>query len=205
MMRCLLKITLCCLFIPACTDGLTNDDQSTGTVPVGKVARKVGVRNFQEINLTMSALTGIDHQEESIKKVYDSVSSMLPLDNSAQGFHAPVQVAIFRLASVYCHQLIIVGRGRDKLFPDINFDAAAKVALAPDKRNDVASAFVTVLWERSASVPLPASESIASISQYISEAIDELNSAEADSKKQTKEVLFSVCNAMLASAPVTFH
>lgn len=174
-MQLLSKMMLCYLCISACQ----HDDskvQAAGTVPVEKISKKIGVRNFQEINLTMSTLTGIDHHSKPIKDVYRLVSSMLPLDNSASGFHPPVQVAVFRLASAYCHQLINIGKGRTEMFPDIDFDADAAIALAPDKRGNVASAFVTAFWERSAAVQLPASESTAKISQYISEALGEPSS-----------------------------
>ena len=216
-MQFLAKMTLCCFFISACQSGVDSEAEQAGTaavVTVEKVSRKIGVRNFQEINLTMSSLTGIDNQSKPIKEVYNIVSSMLPLDNSANAFHPPVQVAVFRLASSYCHQLINNGEGRAELFPEIDFDAPAAVALAPDKRDDVATAFVAAFWDRSAAVQLPVSESVAKITQYIGEALGE-SSATKDSERyiandvkpmrQTKEVLFTVCNAMLASAPVMFH
>ena len=216
-MQFLAKIILCCFFMSACQSGVDSEDKHAGSaqgVTVEKVPRKIGVRNFQEINLTLSALTGIDHQSQPIKEVYNIVSSMLPLDNSADAFHAPVQVAVFRLASSYCHQLINNGEARAKIFPEINFDAPAAVALAPDKRHDVATACVTAFWGRSAAVQPPVAESVAKLTQFIGEALGEPSTA-SDSERyiakdikpiqQTKAVLFTVCNAMLASAPVMFH
>ena len=148
-MQFLSKMMLCCLCISACQHDESELQAAGGTtVPVEKISKKIGVRNFQEINLTMSTLTGIDHHSQPIKDVYRVVSSMLPLDNSARGFHPPVQVAVFRLASAYCHQLINIGQGRAEMFPDIDFDAAAVDALAPDKRSNVASAFVSAFWGR---------------------------------------------------------
>lgn len=216
-MRFLAKITLGCLLMFACqsdVDSKVEQAGGTGIVTVEKVSRKVGVRNFQEINLTMSTLTGINHQSKPIKNVYNIVSSMLPLDNSADAFHPPVQVAVFRLASSYCHQLINKGEGRAKIFPDIDFDTPAAVALASDKRSEVASAFVAAFWGRSAAVQLPVAESTAKITRYIGEALGEPSTTKDSERyiakdvkpmQQTKEVLFTVCNAMLASAPVMFH
>ncbi|MDE3270376.1 MAG: hypothetical protein OYH77_08885 [Pseudomonadota bacterium] len=214
MMSSLSKITLCCVCFSACQADDSNDGQVSAVVPVAKVSKKIGLRNFQEINLTMSTLTGIDHHAKPIRDVYDTVSSMLPLDNSASAFHPPVQVAVFRLASAYCHQLINLGKGRNDIFPAIDFEADATVALAPDKRDRVAAAFIAAFWERSSSATLPTSESRSIIVQYISEALGE-HSAVQDAERyiakdvapmqQTKEVLFTVCNAMLASAPVMFH
>lgn len=219
-MQSLPKVTLgiCLSLMFSCqssdeNEALSGDAENVnGYVEVKKTVRRIGVRNFQEINMTMSLLTGIDSKKSRIKNDYEIISSMLPLNNSVSAFHGPVQVGVFRLASSYCDQLINKEiKTRGAMFPDIDFASPPSVSLPPTARSEVATAFIDVFWGRSSAVRPPKEESVAKITRFIGDALGETGGSgsympdDTQPMRDTKEVLFSVCNAVLASAPVIFH
>lgn len=176
----------------------------------GKASRSMAVRNFREIDLSLSLLTGID--PSAVRSDYQVISSMLPLDNSLSGFNGQMQVGVFRLAGAYCDQLINKNATvRAAVLPGIDFSSPPAVALAPAARADVAEIFIDAFWRRAASVAIAQKETVASLATFIAEALGENKSSArylvaADTPIQsTTEVLFGICNAMLASAPVIFH
>lgn len=69
----------------------------------------MGIRNFEQINYTFSELTGVPVSTNAINNTFNAVTSTLPTGNDAKVLQASNQVAVTRLASEYCNQLITVG------------------------------------------------------------------------------------------------
>jgi len=176
----------------------------------GKASRSAAVRNFREIDLSLSMLTGIDPR--AVRSDYQVVSSMLPLDNSLSSFNGQMQVGVFRLAGAYCDQLINKNTtARTAVLPGIDFSSPPAVALAPAVRAEVAEIFIDAFWRRAASVAIAQKDTVANIETFIAESLGESKGStryvDADDPplQSTSKVLFGICNAMLASAPVIFH
>ena len=69
-------------------------------------APDIGLRNFQEINATMAAITGVSTEQGSVKTVYQTVIQQLPGVENIEGFLSAHQMAIAQLAIEYCSALV---------------------------------------------------------------------------------------------------
>ena len=95
-------------------------------------AQRLGVRTFDEINATMSAVTGVSPEDTSVDMVFQSLRQSMPAIEAPNAFLSSHQVAIAQLAIEYCNALV-EDRGtisRAAYFPGFNFGAAPATAYA---------------------------------------------------------------------------
>ncbi|MEM0954476.1 MAG: LamG domain-containing protein [Pseudomonadota bacterium] len=113
-------------------------------------APEVGVRTFDEINASFSALTGVPTGDTalspttgtSVAATYASLRRALPGVADFQGFMSSHHMAATQLASAYCDALVQNPQRRRQVFPS-SFNFAAPVADAQhDWRNDIAAPLV---------------------------------------------------------------
>jgi len=69
-------------------------------------AQRIGVRTFDEINATMSAVTGVSPEETNVDMTFQSLRQSLPAIEDPAAFLSSHQVAIAQLAIEYCNALI---------------------------------------------------------------------------------------------------
>jgi hypothetical protein len=101
--------------------------------PPPDVARApdIGMRVFDEINATMSELTGVSTQSPGVAATFDSVRQSLPTVETIDTFVSAHPVAIAQLAIQYCDALVN-NQGsipRTTYFPGFNFSVAPATAL----------------------------------------------------------------------------
>lgn len=95
-------------------------------------AQRIGVRTFDEINATMSAVTGVSTEEFFVDSTFQSLRQSLPTVEDPAAFLSSHQVAVAQLAIEYCNALI-EDQGTistTAYFPGFDFDAAPGVAFA---------------------------------------------------------------------------
>jgi hypothetical protein len=93
-------------------------------------AQRIGVRTFDEINETMSAVTGVSSTESAVFGTFQSLRQSLPAVEDPAAFLSSHQVALAQLAIEYCNALI-EDRGTISTalyFPGFDFNAAPAVA-----------------------------------------------------------------------------
>ncbi len=89
----------------------------------------IGLRTFEEINQTMSDLTGVPTTNPAISGAngtYTTYRQQLPSVESIEAFLSSQQMAISQLAMTYCDELLN-NRGtetRESYFPSVDFTAA---------------------------------------------------------------------------------
>lgn len=160
-----------------------------------------GVRNFEQILHTMSALTGLDPQvARDTLRVYREVVTSLPTDNDIKVFTATQQIAITKLAAEFCYQL---SRGdyapqRNAIFPGLNLNAVPNQALNPANREIFIDQIIQGFWGGMVSHE-EADLAHDELGRLIDEAINGNNNAAA-----TQRAFRAACTASLSSAYVTF-
>jgi hypothetical protein len=95
-------------------------------------AQRIGVRTFDEINATMSAVTGVSSVDAAVDTTFQTLRQSLPAVEDPATFLSSHQVAVAQLAIEYCNALI-ENRGTISTtvyFPGFDFDAAPAVAFA---------------------------------------------------------------------------
>ncbi|MCU7813826.1 MAG: LamG domain-containing protein [Candidatus Thiodiazotropha sp. (ex Rostrolucina anterorostrata)] len=86
---------------------------------------QIGLRTFDEINATMSALTGVSHTLSAVQTTYTTIKQQLPSVENINGFLSSHQVAVSQLAIEYCSALIDDTGLRSSLLPGFDFSINA--------------------------------------------------------------------------------
>ncbi len=76
----------------------------------------MGVRNFAEINATLSTITGVPTSDTAVNMQYNSLQQSLPAAPQIAAFVASQQTAISQLAGTYCSELLANQSYRDAFF-----------------------------------------------------------------------------------------
>jgi hypothetical protein len=157
-----------------------------------------GVRNFEQILYTMSALTGLDPLV--VRNVYREVVTSLPTDNDIKVFTATQQIAITKLAAEFCYQLSRSNYDtqRNAIFPGLNLNAVPNQALNPANREIFIDQIIQGFWGGMVSHE-EADLAHDELGRLIDEAINGNNNATA-----TQRAFRAACTASLSSAYVTF-
>jgi len=109
------------------------------------LAQRIGIRTFDEINATMSAVTGVNTENAAVDTTYQSLRQSLPVIENPQSFLPSHQVAIAQLAFEYCSELVD-GPGAAGFFNDFDFDRAPSIAYAGIERNDVINPLIDAIF-----------------------------------------------------------
>lgn len=100
----------------------------------GEEASKIGLRTFDEINASMSKVTGVPRTNTEVVDTFNTVRQALPSTANIQGFLSSQQMGITQLAIQYCDRLIADQGLRDDFFGDspesFDFSATADSAFA---------------------------------------------------------------------------
>ncbi len=87
-----------------------------------------GIRDFAEINQTMSNMTGVPTTQTQVKATYDAVYQALPVSTGIEGFLSSQQMGITQLAISYCSALVDDTAKRATFFPGFDFSAGVATA-----------------------------------------------------------------------------
>ncbi len=97
----------------------------------------LGLRDFGEINATLSSLTSVPATNANVTATYLKVEQQLPTLTNMDGFLAAHQMGITQLAVSYCNELVNSTSLRAAYFPGFNFAAAPAAAFDTNGRNQI--------------------------------------------------------------------
>jgi hypothetical protein len=109
-----------------------------GTPPDLPPAPDIGLRTYDEINATMTAVTGVSKQQAAVKTTYATIRQQLPGVESIEGFLSAHQMAIAQLAIEYCNALLDNNGqiSRSAYFPTFDFTRTADTAFDTAAQRD---------------------------------------------------------------------
>ena len=81
----------------------------------------LGIRDFAEVNATMSKMTGVPVSNSEVAGTYDLVHQALPVGTGVSGFISSQQMGITQLAIKYCSVLVEDTNQRAAFFPGFPF------------------------------------------------------------------------------------
>ncbi len=165
-------------------------------------AAAVGLRVFDEINATMSQLTGVASTSPGVRATYEQVRQALPTIESIDAFASAHPVAIAQLAIQYCDALVNDPVARGAYFPGFDFGASPATAFAPAGRGIVLDALVgRMLAGEVATEP-----EAAGVRSDLDTLITRLSSCGAGCPAgRTETVVKASCAALLGSAVTLVH
>jgi len=174
-----------------------------GTPPDVERESAIGMRTFDEINASMSVITGVSQNNASVVETYTTIKQQLPSIESIQGFLASHQVAIAQLSIEYCNELVNSPAQRSAFYPGFDFNQNANTAFANDTSRNV---MLDPLLDNMFGTSLGSQPDVVSVRAELNALIDRLtvcgNSCSAD---RTVVVAKATCAAMLGNAAVMIH
>lgn len=157
----------------------------------------VGVRTFSQVHDTMAALTGISQTDNDIRNRYDMLRDQLPPTADALGFGSAQQIAIQRLATTYCGEVV----GNNNNSRCRNFFDDNNCAIAAGEKDAIAgTVYDKIIGNNLVNQP----ERTASIAALVG-VMDAENCANGCDGAAGRQVLQAVCTAALASSAVTIN
>ncbi len=153
----------------------------------------IGVRTFDSINATMSALTGVSPNNASVKGTFTNIRQSLPAITDIQGFLSSHQTSVAQLALQYCNVMVNDSGMRSEFFDSGAFPTSITTA---GQRNTI----ITPLFEKMiGSVASQPDE--ADVRAHLDELIVDLCDASAcNTSRRTLDVTTAACGAALGSA-----
>jgi len=180
-------------------DGLEMPPMNAPTVESELDDIDVGVKNYEQILLSMSAATGVSPADTAIQNLYKELTVQLPVDNNIKSFLPSNQVAITKLATEFCEKLVETADLRAVVWPGINFTQSPTQVFSPTNKQLIINQAITRF--------LPPMESDLQAQTYteLSKLFDELLTGEnLGSSVTTRKIIKGMCISTLASAHSTF-
>ncbi|MCG8667926.1 MAG: LamG domain-containing protein [Pseudomonadales bacterium] len=122
-------------------DGVITDPAAISVSnPLADESSDFGVRTFDEVNASMSEMTGIPTTNASVVSVYSDVKTQLPTTEVAESFLAAHQIAVAQMAITYCSELVDLevtqSSGDRRFFTAFNFNDVPATAFADSSARD---------------------------------------------------------------------
>jgi hypothetical protein len=162
----------------------------------------VGLRVFDEINATMSELTGVSPTQPAVRATYEQVKQALPTVESIDTFVSAHPVAIAQLSIQYCDALVEDTGARATYFPGFNFAAAPAQAFAGPSRAIVLDALIGRMIANNVATEPDAVGVRADLDALITRLASCGTSCPAG---RTETIVKSSCAALLGSAATLVH
>ena len=161
-----------------------------------------GVRTFDQINDTMSSLTGIDKRTGAIESTFSELRTQFPVSSAMASFVAGQQVAVNKLALEYCDALVNDGQASAAIFGNFNFNATVNNALNAAGQNAVTNA----LWDNMVGSNMARQPDETAFKAELNALLSTLVSNDPNGDAvRTRGVVAGACTAVVASSVTTVH
>ena len=166
-------------------------------LPATSDSPKIGIRNFAEINASMSELTGVNQANNKVFSTFQLVKQQLPSLENIETFISAQQMGITQLAIAYCDSAIEDSTLRATWFPAVDFSQPPANAFDSTGRTN----FITPLLNRLMPLAPTTQPDKATVATELDALITKLSSCGANcNAERTRTIAKSSCAAVLASA-----
>lgn len=167
--------------------------------PANTDSAKIGIKNFAEINASMSVLAGVKQNNSKVFDTYQLVKQQLPTLESIETFISAQQMGITQLAIAYCDQAIEDNVIRSTWFPEVNFSQAPSSSFNTSGREN----FLNPLLAQLMPLNVATQPDKTIVKEELNSLITKLSICNDDTHcetQRTKAIAKSSCAAVLASA-----
>jgi hypothetical protein len=166
-------------------------------VPATSQSAQIGIRNFAEINHSMSALTGVAQNESKVFNTYQLVKFQLPSIENIETFISAQQMGITQLAIAYCDAAIENNSIVNTWFPDVDFTQPPHVALSNNTRTNLLTPLLAQLMPLEVATQPDKSQ----VYNELDNLITTLSVCDSEcTGERTRTIAKASCAAVLASA-----
>tara|TARA_R110002153_G_scaffold97124_2_gene231696 strand:+ start:19465 stop:21954 length:2490 start_codon:yes stop_codon:yes gene_type:complete len=180
------------------------DPPAPAASPDLEAQAQIGIRNFAEINASMSAVTTVPINNSAVKATFEKLKQQLPSVTNMGGFLASNQMAVTQMAIKYCDQLVETKSLRDNYFTGFDFSQNASSAFTTQARNLVLTPLTTKMLGTGLSDHPNNNDVINELNNLITRLTDCSGDKVCDAN-YTKTVVKAVCAGALGSAAITMQ
>lgn len=177
-----------------------SENKNEDTVNIQLAQVDLGMRNYMQIYISFSILTGVPISNEKVNVAFEAVKDQLPSSNNLKTFSSSSQVAIVKLASAFCDVLIDDASLRDDKLKGFNFNGNVSTSLNDSGKEMLISGLTRSFWTETMSS--------ADINEDKKELLlllnDLIKNFENEDIKQTIAISKGVCAAALSSSSMVF-
>jgi Concanavalin A-like lectin/glucanases superfamily len=160
----------------------------------------IGLRDFAEIDASLSAMTGVSRVVPAVQSTYLKVQQQMPTSTSVEGFLAAQQMGVTQLAVAYCNALVNDTSLRATYFAGFDFTAGPTTAFGTTGRNQIIDPLLRNLVVLS-TAPLTTQPSDASVRTELNSLIDKMTACGAGcASGRTATTVKATCAAAMGSA-----
>lgn len=173
------------------------DPPAAPTPADGEEASDIGLKTFDEINASMSVMTGIPKTQSDVANTFNTIKQQLPTVETIDGFLSAHQMAVTQLAIQYCNALVEDNTLNASFFPSFDFNEDASTAFDVAGRDLV----IDPLLANFVGASLTTQPADADIETELNSLIDTLTACGGScASDRTKTVVKASCAAVLGSA-----
>jgi len=165
----------------------------------GDPASKIGLKTFDEINVSMSALTGISKTDSGVDATFTTIKQQLPTVEALGGFLSAHQMAITQLAIQYCDALVEDDDLAEDFFPDFDFDESANTVFDADGKAAIINPLITNFIGTNLNTQ-PADNDVSTELDALIELLTSCSSDTSCTSERSHTVVKASCAAVLGSA-----
>lgn len=164
-------------------------------------ASLVGTRIFDEVNATMSKLSTVPANNNSVAALYVQVQTGLPTVTDAQSFNSGAIIAGTQLAMQYCLTLVNDPTLGGQFFPGMSFSQTPGSAFANNPAMDriVQPLYTNLVGQNIATQPTNGAVS-SELYSLITTLMNSPTPANTTPAQRTQQISMAACTAVLASA-----
>ncbi|MCJ8319394.1 MAG: LamG domain-containing protein [Colwellia sp.] len=166
-------------------------------IPSSSQSPELGLRNFAEINASMSSLTGVKQNIQSVFTTYQLIQRQLPNLEDIETFISAQQMGITQLAIAYCNSAIEDNTLRNTWFPNVDFTKQPNIALDATGRSNLLNPLLSQLMPLDLSSQPNKTLVYNELDSLITRLSSCGNNCDTD---RTKAIAKASCTAVLASA-----
>lgn len=169
----------------------------TPELPSNEETADIGIRNFAEINASMSALTQVSPTTIKVFNTYQLVQRQLPSIENIETFISAQQMGITQLAIAYCDSAFEDNNITSTWFPNIDFNQTPDQTYSVENRSN----FITPLVDKLIPLSLNSQPDKTLVNNEIDALITRLSTCDGSCESdRSKTIAKASCTAILASA-----
>ena len=154
---------------------------------------ELGLRTFSQVNDTMSSLTGINANQNTVLARYNELRGSLPATSELLAFAPAQQIAIQRLATTYCGEIVTNAGNCNAFFGACAIDVNGKDQVA------------TTLYDRFIGDNIANQPARAGVTTEVVRMIDDLGCMGGCTGATAETALQATCAAVLSSGAITVN
>lgn len=170
-----------------------------GATAVATSITDVGIKDFEQIHMSMSVLTGINpSNENSIRNAYEDLKTSLPNDHSVKMFNSTIQFSIFKLATEYCNVMLDNANYYNTVFTSVNMTEGIKNDVS--RQDAVINDLINRFW---GGAQVQDAALLTATRADLKALLGELIADEDNNGAASRKVAKGLCAAMLSTPQVT--